>query len=550
MGRGSLYTLPRGIMNHEQICAERSPDGNSSLSEAVRESEEKYRMLFEAIDEGFCIVEVLFDENQTPVDYRFLEVNPAFRKQTGLANAVGKRMRELAPEHEEHWFQIYGHVALTGNPERFENRAAALNRWYDVYAFRVGTPGQHRVGIIFRDITERRRTAEALRFSERKLRRALAIETVGVIHFKVDGAITDANDAFLRMSGYTRDDLRAGTLRWEVLTPPEWMAASRKAVNEFKTLGRTIPYEKEYLCKNGSRFWALFAATRVSEDEGVEFIIDISESKRTEHSLAQVRAELQRTNKTLETIVAERTAKLRDAIAELHQVSYSMVHDMRAPLRAMRGFAELLESMDGEHPAPESREYLRRIVLAAERLDNLITDALNYTRVLDEELPMEAVDLHHLVTGLVETYPNLHADFAKISIGELPVVLGNKSLLTQIFSNLLGNAVKFSRPGSKPEIRVWTERLCGTSYGTQCARIWVEDNGIGIPPASHERVFGIFQKFHPEYPGTGIGLAIVKKAAERIGGSVGVESEEGKGSRFWVNLQIASKPTGEGLGWG
>jgi PAS domain S-box-containing protein len=497
-------------------------------------------------------VEVLFDEKQTPVDYRFLEVNPAFRKQTGLMDAVGKRMRELAPAHEEHWFQIYGHVALTGSAERFENRAAALNRWFDVYAFRVGTPGQHRVGILFRDITERRRTAEALRFSERKLRRALAIETVGVIHFNVDGPITDANDAFLRMSGYTRDDLRAGNLRWEVLTPPEWMTASRKAIHEFKSLGRMVPYEKEYLCKNGSRFWALFAATRVSEDEGVEFIIDITDSKRTEHSLAQVRAELQRTNKTLETIVAERTARLRDAIAELHQVSYSMVHDMRAPLRAMRGFAELLESMDGENTSPESREYLRRIVLAAERLDHLITDALNYTRVLDEELPLEAVDLQRLITGLVETYPNLHGDFAKISIGDLPVVLGNKSLLTQIFSNLLGNAVKFIRPGIKPEIRIWTEQLCGTSYAPPCARVWVEDNGIGIPPASHERVFGIFQKFHRDYPGTGIGLAIVKKAAERIGGSVGVESEVGKGSRFWVNLQIASKQTetGEGPGWG
>jgi PAS domain S-box-containing protein len=546
MGHESQDTL----LKMKAISSDGERDGHSSLSEEVRESEEKYRLLFEAIDEGFCIVEVIFDEKQTPVDYRFLEVNPAFREQTGLTDAVGKRMRELAPAHEEHWFQIYGHVALTGSPERFENRAAALNRWFDVYAFRVGTPGQHRVGILFRDITERKRTAEALRFSERKLRRALAIETVGVIHFKVDGAITDANDAFLRMSGYTREDVRAGILRWEVLTPPEWMAASRKAVNEFKTLGRTVPYEKEYLCKDGSRFWALFAATRVSEDEGVEFIIDISESKRTEHSLAQVQAELKRTNKTLETIVAERTVKLRDAIAELHQVSYWLVHDMRAPLRAMRGFAELLESMDGEHTSPESREYLRRIVLAAERLDNLITDALNYTRVLDEELPMEAVDLHHLITGLVQTYPNLHAEFAKISIGDLPVVLGNKSLLTQIFSNLLGNAVKFSRPGLKPEIRVWTDQLCATSYAPPCARIWVEDNGIGIPQTSHERVFGIFQKFHHDYPGTGIGLAIVKKAAERIGGSVGVESAEGKGSRFWVNLQIAPTSSEPRPKWG
>jgi PAS domain S-box-containing protein len=125
--------------------------------EALHESEEKYRTLFDSIDEGFCTIEVLFDGNDKPVDYRFLEVNPSFEKQTGIQNARGRRMREIAPLHEEHWFEIYGKIALTGEPIRFENLAAQLHRWYDVYAFRVGEPQERKVAILFNDITERKR---------------------------------------------------------------------------------------------------------------------------------------------------------------------------------------------------------------------------------------------------------------------------------------------------------------------------------------------------------------------------------------------------------
>jgi len=136
----------------------------------VRESEENYRTLFDSIDEGFCVVEVLFDDADKPVDYRFLDVNRVFEKQTGIKNAVGRRMREIAPAHEEHWFEIYGQIALTGESRRFEKFAHALGRFYDVYAFRLGRPEQRHVAILFNDITERKEADESLRvdISERK----------------------------------------------------------------------------------------------------------------------------------------------------------------------------------------------------------------------------------------------------------------------------------------------------------------------------------------------------------------------------------------------
>jgi PAS domain S-box-containing protein len=131
--------------------------------ERARQAELRHRTLFDSIDEGFCVIEVLFDAGERPVDYRFLEINASFERQTGLVGAQGRRMRELAPELEDHWFETYGRIALTGEPVRFQNRAEQLGRWYDVYAFRIGPAEDRRVAVLFHDITERKRAEDELR---------------------------------------------------------------------------------------------------------------------------------------------------------------------------------------------------------------------------------------------------------------------------------------------------------------------------------------------------------------------------------------------------
>jgi PAS domain S-box-containing protein len=142
---------------------------------AMMKSEQRYRTLFESIDEGFCIIEMIFDKAGKPSDYQFLEINPTFEQQTGLRAAVGKTMRELAPQHEKNWFEIYGKVATTGESIRFESEAKALNRWFDVYAFRVDHPDEHRVAILFKDISTRKRSEDELRQADRRKDEFLAM---------------------------------------------------------------------------------------------------------------------------------------------------------------------------------------------------------------------------------------------------------------------------------------------------------------------------------------------------------------------------------------
>ncbi|CAN5708701.1 hypothetical protein BH23CHL3_BH23CHL3_06380 [soil metagenome] len=283
----SLVEAPASPGHEPQLPGE----DRSGAEAASRESEECYRSMFQMMDEGFCIVQVLFDQGGRAGDYRFLEVNPAFERQTGLQDVVGRTAKELVPELEAGWFEVYGRVAMTGESVRFVLKARSMEgRWFNVNAFRVSEPQRRTVAILFTDITEARRTEHKLRASEERLRHAIEIETVGVIFFKSDGAVTFANEAFLRMSGYSRDDVANGAVRWDEMTPPEWMPHSLRAIDEFLIHGRTTPYEKEYIRKNGSRWWALFAAARLDDDEGVEYIIDITRMKRSEAERSRLAA--------------------------------------------------------------------------------------------------------------------------------------------------------------------------------------------------------------------------------------------------------------------
>ena len=257
------------------------------------------------------------------------------------------------------------------------------------------------------------------------------------------------------------------------------------------------------------------------------------ERKKSAFALAEAKRQLEEHTKNLERAVAERTAKLRESIEELESFSYSLSHDMRAPLRAITSFSEILETRFAEKLGREGKDLLDRVISSAVRLDRLIRDVLAYSRVTLAPIEREPLEPEKLIRQIIQEHPSFQEPNAEIRVRTpLLAISGHEASLTQCIYNLLCNAVKFVPKGTKPQIQIWTEPI--ENY----VRLWIEDNGIGIPAEAKDRMFLMFQRFHrsADYEGTGIGLAIVRKAVERMGGKVGVESEPGRGSRFWLLL--------------
>lgn len=251
--------------------------------------------------------------------------------------------------------------------------------------------------------------------------------------------------------------------------------------------------------------------------------------------IMRLQEELAWINSRLEDQVRERTANLREMVNELEHFSYTITHDMRAPLRAISGFIRRLEELLGTRLDGETKDCMQRIASSANRMDRLVTDSLSYSKTVQTELVLGPVDAANLLRGIIDSYPNLQSPKAHIQIdSEIPRVLANEAGLTQCFSNLLDNAVKFVEPGAIAEVRVRAESRGGL------VRIWFEDNGIGIPEPFRARLFQMFQRASRAYEGTGIGLALVKKMAEKMGGQAGVEFTGDTGSRFWLEFKPAA----------
>lgn len=252
----------------------------------------------------------------------------------------------------------------------------------------------------------------------------------------------------------------------------------------------------------------------------------------------RAQAELRRMNLDLEQRVSERTRSLEEMTEQMNAFCYSVAHDLRSPLRTQIGFAQVLLEEYGDKLGLEGRKYAGLVLQAAERQSNIITDLMAHINVSRADMPLQPVSLPDAVAKAradlaLETQQKEASIDASAIKG--PCVAANPSSLHLVILNLLTNACKFVPAGSKPQVRLWTSNHDGY------VRLWVQDNGIGIDPRDSARLFGMFQRLHRQesFPGTGMGLAIVKKAVERMGGHVGAESELGKGSRFWVDLPAA-----------
>jgi len=627
-----------GTLRRENASLKQAETGRKRAEEALRESKEKYRSLFDSIDEGFCIIEMIFDAEGKPVDYRFLETNRAFERQTGMRNAAGKRMREFVPNHEEHWFEIYGAIAKTGEPRRFTQTAKPLmGGWYDVYAFPYGRPNSNQVAILFNDITERKRAEEALRENEEKYRQLF--ESMGegfVLHEMVyddegrpvDYLVLDINPAYEKITGLRRgdvigkgiteiipviepvwferydgvvrfgramrfEDYNAGLDRWYgvytfpvrkknqfavifttiterkqaemalaaerqrflavveslpvmvcLLTPDYHVAFANRAFREkfgelngrhcyeyccgltepcpfcesFVPLKTGQPHHWEFTSPDGSTIIDAYDFPFTDIDGSpliLEMDIDITERRRAVEGLMRRTDDLVRLNR-----------EVKAARDEANMYLDIMTHDVRNANNVSGMYADLLV----EVLAGDQWLYARKLRDAIQRSSEILRNVATIRRLQQESDRLMPVNLDAVVREEIGNFPGMSIRYD----GRRVDVLAD-GLLPVIFTNLIGNAVKFSALNVK--ISIGVEEQDGEVLVT------VADTGPGVPDEMKAKLFRRFERGMCMGKGEGLGLYLVRTLAERYGGKVWVEDRvEGQpeqGAAFKFTLKKA-----------
>jgi len=489
-----------------------------------RESRDHYRQLFENSIDAVLL---------TAPDGSIYAANPAACRMFGRSEEeikqIGRGVLDasdprLAPALEERARTGSFHGELTflrGDGSKFPGEISTQ-------IFKT-KDGFERTSIIIRDVTERKRAEEALRESEARYRNLLEVAPVGIVVHS-EGKIVFTNPAGARLLGANSEEQIIGKPITEIIHPECLEAAQARIQRMLAGEQGLYPVEDIYLRLDGTPVNVEVMATALPYDgkPAVQVIVtDITERKRAEEEIRKLNAELERR-------VVERTAQLQAANKELEAFSYSVSHDLRAPLRAINGFTSILARRYSANLDEEGQHYLDNVIRASVRMGQLIDDLLQYSRLGRSGLRHESVSLVIVLSEIVKDMQGyldeLHG-IIKISEG-LPSVVGDITLLNQIFTNLLENAITYRKPDIPPQVEISHQRE------GEYVIVRVSDNGIGIPSEYYEKIFNIFQRLHSEeeFPGTGIGLSTVKKAVELLGGEVWVESQVGEGSTFYVKL--------------
>lgn len=409
--------------------------------------------------------------------------------------------------------------------ENWRVRKDGSRFWANVVITRVTDRQGNLVGFgkITRDLTERR-------LAEQRFR--LLVEGVSdyaIFSLNPEGYVTSWNAGAQRIKGY--NDFEIIGQHFSRFYLPEDQAAGLPQ-HVLRTASETGHYEGEgwRVRKDGTRFWASVVVTPIRNDEGQ--MIGFSKITRDVTDRRELLDRIREHAEELELRITER----EQTNAELEAFSYSVSHDLRAPLRAIEGFTQAFIEDYGQSVDPEGLEYLKEVTAAAARMNRLVQDLLNFSRLSRIHFELQPCSVKQAVRQAIGQLAQ-GADLISVNVPDDLQVRAHEQTLVQILSNLLSNALKFQRSDTPPEIAVSANKSNGK------VRISVTDNGIGIALEHQERIFQVFERLHgqEEYPGTGIGLAIVKRGVQRMNGAIGVESEPGKGSTFWIDLPAAGK---------
>ncbi len=505
----------------------------------LAESEARYRALFDAVDSGFCVVEMRFDAEDRAVDYRFVEVNPAFAAQTGLHDAVGRWMTELAPAHERHWFETCGEVARTGRPVRFESGAVAMGRWFDVHALRVGEPEQHRVAILFNDITDRRRLENHLeataqeRADERDMVWRASRDLFVICGF--DGVFRKANAAWTETLGWDVAEV-VGT-RFDAFVHPDDYEQAAAAFERIRVGHPLDDIDLRVLTKDGGHRWLSWNAI-----------------PRGDHYYAAGRDITERR-------VLEEQLRQSQKLEAVGQLTGGVAHDFNNLLTVIKSSTDLLKR---PNLAEERRiRYVGAISETVDRAAKLTGQLLAFAR--RQALRPETFAVNRAVAAVSDMVGTLTGARIHVEL-DLPdaetqdlYVNADPSQFDTALVNLVVNArdamdgegrlrIGLRRTGRIPAVRAHPPQR-----GDYIA-VSITDTGSGIAPENLERIFEPFFTTKVVGQGTGLGLSQVFGFAKQSGGEITVKSRRGEGTTFTLYLPrvapaAASVPDAEPRRW-
>lgn len=546
---------------------------------ALRLSEERFRTILETIESAFAIVQVKFDADDRPIDYQFVEANPAFERQAGV-NLRGKWVTEFAPNLERFWFDTYGHVAKTGEPATFENYAEAFKRWFDVRAVSVGDPADRQIAIIFSDVTERRNAQERLRVSEAVARQnvervqlALAAGAIiGTWHWDLTTDSFTIDEAFSRAVGLDPTLGLEGLSMRQVIASvhPEDKEGLEAAIRA--AIGRGGAYAHQYrVRRTDDKYYWIEANGRVDlADDGTPIslpgvVIDVERRRSIEAERDRATAALRALNETLEQRVAERTVELMQAEEKLRQsqkmeavgqLTGGLAHDFNNLLAGISGALELISARIVQGRWQETEKYISTAQGATKRAAALTHRLLAFSR--RQTLDPRPTDVNLLTEGMGELIQRTVGPSITVETIGAPGVwltLVDASQLENALLNLCINARDAMPDGGRITIdtaNMWMDRDAARAHEMpegQYLALSVTDTGTGMTPEVIGKAFDPFFTTKPIGQGTGLGLSMIYGFAKQSGGQVRIHSQVGLGTTICIYLPRyygeASDDTGE-----
>ncbi|PWC26429.1 PAS domain S-box protein [Teichococcus aestuarii] len=546
---------------------------------ALRASEERFRTILATVEAAFAIVEVKFDADDKPVDYRFVEANDAFERQAGV-DLRGKWVTEYAPNLERFWFETYGHVAKTREPLSFESYAETFKRWFDVRAVPVGDPADRQIAIIFSDVTERRAAEERLRASEALARENIervqlahaAGAILGTWHWHLPTDCFTVDEGFAHAFGLDSALGRKGLPLEQVVANvhPDDKPGLANAIKEAVARGGAYAHQYRVRRADGQYYW-IEANGRVEHaPDGTPLnfpgvLLDVEERRAVEAERDRVTAELRALTDTLEQRVAERTAELQHAEEQLRQaqkmeavgqLTGGLAHDFNNLLTGIVGSIELLSMRVEQGRIKDLDRYVLAAMGAAKRASSLTHRLLAFSR--RQTLDPKPTDVNRLVLGMEELIrrtmgPSIALEV--VAAGGLWATLVDPNQLENALLNLSINARDAMPDGGRLTIEttnMWIDPRVAKAREMepgQYVTISVTDTGTGMPPEVVARAFDPFFTTKPLGEGTGLGLSMIYGFARQSGGQAQIYSEVGLGTtvRLYLPRHIGEAEAAEDL---